>query len=67
MRQCNLTKGDESAFFILNLDWVFVRNWVLRYINENAKCSAESILMFYSHFPLSFPDTSGQVEQIKVQ
>ena len=39
MRQCNLTKGDESAFFILNLDWVFVRNWVLRYINENVLCA----------------------------
>ena len=59
MRQSNLTKSDKSAFFILNLDWVFVRNWVLRYINGNAKCSAELILMFYSHFPLSFPDTSG--------
>ena len=26
---------------------------------ENAKRSAESILMLYIHFPLSFPDTSG--------
>ena len=34
--QCNFTKSDESTFFILNVDWVFVRNWVLRYINEDA-------------------------------
>ena len=44
MLRCNLTKSDESTFFILNVDWVFVRNWVLQYINENAKRSAESIL-----------------------
>ena len=48
--RCNLTKSD---------DLVFVRNWVLRYINENAKRSAESILNVYIHFPLSFPVTSG--------
>ena len=54
MIQCNLTKSDESTFFILNVDWVFMRNWVLRYINENAKRSAESILVLYIHFPLSF-------------
>ena len=59
MLQCNLTKSDDSPFFILNVNWVFVRNWVLRYINENTKCSAESIPMLYIHFPLSFPDTSG--------
>ena len=59
MLQRNLTKSDESTFFILHVDWVFVRNWVLRYINENAKRSAESILMFYIHIPLYFPDTSG--------
>ena len=61
MIQCNLTKSDKSTFFILNVDWIFVRNWVLRYmyINENAKRSAESILMLCIHFPLSFPDTSG--------
>ena len=47
MLQCNLTKSDESTFLILNVDWVFVRNWVLRYINENAKRSAESIFMLY--------------------
>ena len=34
--RCNLTKNDESTFFILNVDLVFVPNWVLRYINENA-------------------------------
>ena len=59
MLQCNLTKSDESTFFVLNVDWVFVRNWVLRYINENAKRSAESILMLYIHFSLPFPITSG--------
>ena len=37
MLQCNLTKCDESTFFVLNVDWVFVRNWVLPYIKENAK------------------------------
>ena len=59
MLQCNLTKSDESTFFVLNVDWVFVRNWVLPYINENAKRSAASILMLYIHFPLSFPVTFG--------
>ena len=59
MLRCNLTKSDESTFFILNVDWVFVRNWVLQYINENAKRSAELILKLYIHFPLSFPVTSG--------
>ena len=44
MLRCNLTKSDESTFSILNVDWVFVRNWVLQYINENARRSAESIL-----------------------
>ena len=57
--QCNLTKSDESTFFVLNIDWVFVRNWVLLYINENAKHSAASILTLYIHFPLSFPVTIG--------
>ena len=47
MLQCKLTKSDESTFFVLNVDWVFVRNWVLPYINENAKRSAASILMLY--------------------
>ena len=56
--RCNLTKSDESTFFILNVDLVFVRNWVLRYVNENAKRSAESILNLYIHFPPSFPVTS---------
>ena len=59
MLQCNLTKSDESTFFVLNVDWVFVRNWVLPYINENAKRSAASILMQYIHSPLSFPVKSG--------
>ena len=26
MLQCNLTKSDESTFFVLNVDWVFVQN-----------------------------------------
>ena len=50
MLQCNLTKNDESTFFVLNIDWVFVQNWVLPYINENAKRSAASILMLYITF-----------------
>ena len=29
MLQCNLTKSNESTFFVLDVDWVFVRNWVL--------------------------------------
>ena len=45
MLQCNLTKSDESTLFVLNVDWIFVRNWVLPYINDNAKRSAASILM----------------------
>ena len=57
--QCNLTMSDESTFSVLNVDWVFGRNWVLPYINENAKRSAASILMLYIHFPLSFPVTFG--------
>ena len=60
MRRCNLTKSDESTFFVLNVDWVLVRNWVLPHINQNAKCSAASILMLYIHFPLSFPVTSQE-------
>ena len=66
MLQCNLTKNDECTFFVLNIDWVFVQNWVLPYINENAKRSAASILMLYIHFPLSFPVTLilVQVKQI---
>ena len=47
----------ESTFFILNVRLVFVRNWVFLYTNENAKRSAESILMLYIYFPLSFPKT----------
>ena len=57
MLQCNCTKNDEATFFILNIDF-FVQNWVLLYKNENTKHSAESILMLYIHFSLSFPDTS---------
>ena len=26
MLQCNLSKSDESTFFVLNVDWVFVQN-----------------------------------------
>ena len=59
MLQCNLTTSDESTFFVLNVHWVFVQNWVLPYINENAKRSDASILMLYVHFPLSLPVTFG--------
>ena len=59
MLRCNLTKSDQSTSFILNVDWVFVRDCVLWYINENAKHSAESILKLYIHFPVSLPVTSG--------
>ena len=34
MLQCNLIKSDKSTFFVLNVNWVFVRDWVLPYINE---------------------------------
>ena len=59
MPQFNHTKNDESTFFILNIDCFLGQNWVLLYMNENAKCSWKAILMLYIHFPLSFPDTSG--------
>ena len=49
----------NASFFVLNVDWVFVRNWVLLYINENAKRSDASILMLYIHFTLPFPVTFG--------
>ena len=65
MLRCNLTKSDESTFFVLNVDWVFVRNWVLRYINENAKCSAESILKLYIHFPLLHLVQVKQIVKVK--
>ena len=51
MRQCNLTKISESTFFILNVEWVFVQDWVLWYINKNVKHSPESILMLFFTFP----------------
>ena len=57
MLQCNLAKSDDSTFFVLNVDWVLVQNWVLPYINENTKRSAASILKLYIYFPLSFPVT----------
>ena len=56
MLQCNLTKSDESTFFVLNVDWIFVRHWVLPYINENSKRSDASILMLYIHFPAREPE-----------
>ena len=62
MPQCNHTKNDESTFFILNVDLVVVRNWVLQYINENAKRLAESILMLYiftSRCPLGEGEGGG--------
>ena len=65
MLRCNLTKSDESTFFVLNVDWVFVRNWVLRYINENAKRSAESILKLYIHFPLLHLVQVKQIVKVK--
>ena len=40
-----------------------MRNWVLQYMNEYAKRSAESILMLYIHCPLSFHDI--YLEQVK--
>ena len=65
MLRCNLTKSDESTFFVLNVDWAFVRNWVLRYINENAKRSAESILKLYIHFPLLHLVQVKQIVKVK--
>ena len=62
MLQCNLTKSDESTFFILYVDWVLCEILVLPYINVKAKRSAEWILMLFIHFSLSFPDTSGASE-----
>ena len=74
MPQCNHTKNDECTFFILNVDLVVVRNWVLhavhkceigwvlQYINENAKRLAESILMLYiftSRCPLGEGEGGG--------
>ena len=65
MLRCNLTKSDESTFFVLNVDWVFVRNCVLRYINENAKRLAESILKLYIHFPLLHLVQVKQIVKVK--
>ena len=42
MSQCNLSKSDEATFFVINLDWVFAQNWVLRYLSENAKTQLSS-------------------------
>ena len=55
MLQCNCTKNDEFTFFILNIDFFFSRNWVLLYMNENAKRSAESILMLIYLLSSVFP------------
>ena len=46
MLQCNLTKGDESTFSILNVDRVFVRNWLLRYINDSNRLRPGSLHSF---------------------
>ena len=46
MLQFNLTKSDESTFFVLHVDVVFVRNWVLPYINENAQLRQSSCYIF---------------------
>ena len=61
MLRCNFTKSDESTFFILNVDSVFVRNRVLWYINKKTERSVELMLMLmlYIDFCLSFPDTCG--------
>ena len=42
MLQCNLKRSDESIFFILKGDSVFVRNWVTR----NAQLSRSSCYIF---------------------
>ena len=67
MLQRNRTNNDESTFFNLNIDCFFVWNWVLRYINENAKRSAESILMLYIHFRLSLIHLEQAKQIVKVQ
>ena len=60
MLQCNLTKSDESTFFVLNVHWVFVRNWVLPYVNEKRETlSCVGPHPIYIHFPLSFPVKFG--------
>ena len=46
MLQCNLTESDESTFFVLNVDWIFVRNWVLPYINGNVQMRRSSCYIF---------------------
>ena len=54
MLQSNCTKNYGSTFSIPNIGCFFLlRNWVLLFVNENAKSSDESILMLY------FLDTSG--------
>ena len=60
MLQCTVPRMMKLIFFIINIDF-FVRNWVLLHMNENTKRSANSILMLYIHFPLSFPDTLLQI------
>ena len=42
MLQCNLTRSDESIFFVLNGESVFVRNWVTR----NVQLSRSSCYIF---------------------
>ena len=55
MLQGKLTKSDESTFFVLNVDSVFVRNWVLPYVNENTTRSAALILTLYIYLlPVTF-------------
>ena len=63
MLQCNLTKSDESTFFVLNVDWIFVRHWVLPYINENAKRSDASILIHLVQVKVSVKENEVPTEK----
>ena len=46
MLQCNCSKNYGATFFIINIDWFFVRNLVLLYINENMKCKLNKLLQY---------------------
>ena len=50
----------EYTFFILNIRLIFCAKLGIAVHEWNRETvSADSILMLYIHFPLSFPDTSG--------
>ena len=70
MLWCNLTKSDESTFFIQNVMWVFVQNWVLRYIKlmktQNAQLSQSSYYIF-TFLCLSLTDLVQGKQICKVQ